>query len=331
MQQGMLSSVILCSSLLFGTTSVVALEMQPEKVELLLQDEQVQKKVSALLQNLYENKLDSLKFSLERIALPQQEAARYLLLKTIEEQNLILTPRVAIFVERQKSMIPTYEVFDRGEGYEFSVPAFNYPAIASRLLKRWKQDQSTLDFVLKAERGELQLKTWLSGSRYQVQAREALLIKELDSLSYEAVAGLTAQLTDEAVTSWLPSSVVMVKLAQISENADLYKILWRMRADFNSQGELSRLAQTGNSFAVQQIIQASFNPSLKQHAIKALAQIKPLPEEAKVFLIEKMAVKDEALMVARELANQGYRLWLQELANDNQTVRRSAILNALAQ
>ena len=52
-------------------------------------------------------------------------------------------------------MVPTYQVLERGDGYEFSVPAFNYPAIAHRLLKQWQQDQSTLAFVLEAERGEL--------------------------------------------------------------------------------------------------------------------------------------------------------------------------------
>ncbi|MCG9680199.1 hypothetical protein [Vibrio sp. Isolate24] len=331
MQQGMLSSVLLCTSLLIGAPTVAAMEMHPDKAEQLLQDQQIHYKVAELLQYAVENNIDSLNFALERLSLPQQEVARFLLLKKIEDQNVILTPKMALFVEQQKAMVPTYQVLERGDGYEFSVPAFNYPAIASRLLKQWHQDQSTLDFVLSAERGELELKKWLSGSDYQVQAREALLIRELDSLSPEAVDNLVVQLTGEAVTSWLPSSQVMVRLAQVSENPDVYKLLWLMRADFHSESELSRLAKVGDVFAVNQIMHAAHNPSLKEQAIKELTRIKPMTEEVKAFLIDRMAIRDEASMVATELANQGYSTWLEELASHNQKVRSSAILNVLSQ
>ncbi|MDA0120505.1 hypothetical protein [Vibrio sp. T11.5] len=331
MQQGMLSSVLLCTSLLIGAPTVAAKEMQSEQVELLLQDQQINLKVAELLQHAVENNIDSLNFALERLSLPQQEVARFLLLKKIEDQDVILTPKMALFVEKQKAMVPTYQVLERGDGYEFSIPAFNYPAIASRLLKQWQQDQSTLEFVLSAERGELELKQWLSGSDYQIQAREALLVRELDSLSPEAVQNLVLQLTGTAVTSWLPSSQVMVRLAQVSENPDVYKLLWLMRADFQSQSELSRLATVGDEFSVNQIMLAAHNPSLKEQAIKELTRIKPMKDKVKAFLIDRMAVRGEASMVATELANQGYSSWLKELANHNQTVRSGAILNVLSQ
>lgn len=58
-----------------------------------------------------------------------------------------------------------------------------------------------LVFVLDAEKQELDLKEWLSGSEYQVQTREALLIRGLDSLSPEAVDYLTRQLTTSSIVS----------------------------------------------------------------------------------------------------------------------------------
>tara|TARA_Y100001956_G_scaffold66175_1_gene67581 strand:+ start:307 stop:1224 length:918 start_codon:yes stop_codon:yes gene_type:complete len=304
--------------------------MAPARVELLLEDEQIHQKVAQLLQYAIEDNIDSLNFALERLSLPQQEVSRYLLLNKIEQQQIILTPKMALFVEQQKALVPTYQVLERGDGYEFSVPAFNYPAIASRLLKQWRQDQSTLDFVLKAERGELDLKQWLSGNDYQVQTREALLVRELDSLSPEAVTQLAQQLTDSAVVSWLPSSEVMVRLAQVSESADVYKLVWLMRADFNSQQELTRLASVGDEFSIHQIMQASQNPSLKEHALKELTRIKPMSNDVKAFLIDRMALKDDAPFVAQELARQGYSNWLEELASHNQKVRSSAILSVLA-
>jgi hypothetical protein len=305
--------------------------MPPNKVTQWLQEPSVQNKVAELLQYVIEDNIDSLDFALERLSLPAQEVARYLLLQKIENQNITLTPKMALFVEKQKSMIPTYKVLERGDGYEFSVPAFNYPAIASRLLKQWHQDQSILAFVLEAERGDLVLQDWLSGSDYQVQTKEALFIRELDSLSPEAISKLTNQLTQASITSWLPSSQVMVRLAQVSENSDVYKLLWLMKTDQHSQQELSRLAKVGDEFSSAQIMLAASNPSLKEQAITELAKIRPMREEVKEFLISRMALPDDATFVAGELARQGYASWLEELATHNQRVNSRAIFNVLGQ
>ncbi|MEH0667652.1 hypothetical protein H4F18_17485 [Vibrio scophthalmi] len=330
MQQGMLSSLLLSASLLVAHP-VSATPMEPERAQALLADEHIELKVAELLQYAIEDNIDTLKFALDRLSLPQQEVARYLLLKKFEDQELALTSKMALFVEQQKRRVPTYQVLEVGDGYEFSTPAFNYPAIASRLLKQWKQGQSALEFVLAAERQELNLKQWLSGSDYQVQMRESLFIRELDTLSQQAVLALAAQLTEQTVTSWLPSSAVMVRLAQVSEDPGVYKLIWLTKADFNSQQELARLADVGDEFALQQIMRASTNPALKASAIEALTRIKPMSPEVKEFLIAKMAIREEASMVASALANQGYRSWLEELAKTNQTVRSHAILSVLTQ
>ncbi|SDH56238.1 hypothetical protein SAMN04488136_11995 [Vibrio xiamenensis] len=332
MQQGMLSSLLL-SILLLGTglPTLQAAEMQPQEVKQWLKDTQLQDKVAQFLQYAIEDEVDTLKFSLERLALPQQEIARYLLLKKIDQQSIFLTPKMALFVEEQQAMAPTYQVLERGDGYEFSVPAFNYPSIASRILKRWHQNQSSLGFKLSAERHDLVLKDWLSGSAYQVQAREALLISEVDSLSHSAITYLNHQLTKEAVTSWLPSSSVMVRLAQVSEDPELYSLLWRMRADQNVVNELERLARVADNFSLKQVMQATGNPSLKEPALKALTQVKPMSEEVKTFLIARMSLADDAPYVAKELASQGYHSWLEELANSNQGVKSRLILSAIGQ
>ncbi|MEL7291310.1 MAG: hypothetical protein AAGJ67_05210 [Pseudomonadota bacterium] len=331
MQHGMLSSLLLSSLLLCSVPNVAASEMEAQQVEQWLQEPQVQGKVAELFQLAIEDDVDGLNFALQRLSLPFQEATRFLLLKKIEDHNLALTSKMALFVEQQKVMVPTYQVLERGDGYEFSVPAFDYPAIANRLLKQWRQDQSTLHFLLAAERKELVLKQWLSGSDYQVQTREALLIHELDSLSPGAVNYLTQQLTEEAVTSWLPSSSVMVRLAQVSRDPGVYKLLWLMKASFQSEQELIRLAQVGDAFSLSQVIAASHNPSLKQLAISELAGVRPMTEPVKEFLISKMSLSEDARFIAGELISQGHRSWLQELVNSNPSVNRGAINSVIGQ
>ncbi|OLQ92423.1 hypothetical protein BIY22_15335 [Vibrio panuliri] len=332
MQQGMLSSLLLTLFLALGVPQAMATQMTPERVELWRQSDHMQVKVAELLQYVVEDNIDTLNFSLERLAFPQQEVARYLLLQKLEQQDVLLTPKMAIFVESQKAMIPTYQVLERGDGYEFTTPAFNYPAIASRLLKRWQQDQSTLDFVMKAERQELDLQLWLTGgSVYQNQTRERLLMRELDSLSPMAIQGLTSQFTDEAVVSWLPSAEVVVRLAQVSEDPEMYKLLWLMKANLHSENELIRLGRVADEFAVKQIMLAAKNPQLNELAIKQLVGIKPMSNEVQEYLIAKMGSNDEVSFVARQLVEQGYSGWLAELANSDKRVKSHDILNVLSQ
>ncbi|MGI9950225.1 hypothetical protein [Vibrio hyugaensis] len=325
MQQGMLSSLLLSLSLITLPATLSAKEMQETVVEQWLQDTHIQTKVSELLDYAVRDEVDSLKFALDRLAFPQQEVVRFLLLEKLEQQEIILTPRMAIFVESQISITPTYQVLERGDGYEFSIPAFNFPAVASRLIKRWKQDQSTLEFVLEAERQELNLKDWLTGTSQQIQAREALLIRELDSLSPDALEAITKQLTHTNVTSWLPSTAVVVRLAQVSQNEAMYDLLWRMRADYNSQTELTRLAEVGDAFSLQQLMSSTVNPTLKPYAIELLTRSNLLTSDVKQFLIAKMALSEEATLVARELAKQGHQSWLEELVSNNRQVKARQI------
>ncbi|MGP8309122.1 hypothetical protein [Vibrio sp. YIC-376] len=330
MQQGMLSSLLLSLSLMTLPTAVSAKEMQESVVEQWLQDAQIQTKVSEMLEYVVRDEVDSLKFSLNRLALPQQEVVRFSLLEKLERQNVILTPRMAIFVESQTRITPTYQVLERGDGYEFTTPAFNFPAVASRLIKRWKQDQNTLEFVLQAERKELDLSQWLSsGTSQQIQAREALLIRELDSLSPSALEALTVQFTHTDVTSWLPSTAVVSRLAQVSQDKAMYDLLWRMRADYNSHAELERLAEVGNDFSLQQLMNSTVNPTLKPHAIGLLTKANPLSPDVKQFLISKMALSDEATLVASELAQQGHKDWLKELVSGNYQVKARQIEQVL--
>jgi hypothetical protein len=75
---------------------------------------------------------------------------------------------------------------------------------------------------------------------------------------------------------------------------------------------------------------ATQNPSLKEKAFQELASIKPLTQDIREFLVGKMAIKEDASIVANELARQGYRSWLKDLASSNKKVRSNAIDQALS-
>lgn len=184
-------------------------------------------------------------------------------------------------------------------------------------------------FVLQAENGELNLREWLSGSSAQAEARQRLLLAELNRLSPQAIERLIAQITTEQVTSWLPASSVMVQLARHSQNPALYQKLWLMKANDELRREITRLAEQADFFAQQQLMVAAANPRLKQEALQALVSIQPMSNEVELFLIEKLGQSEEATQVAHLLAQSGYQGWLRELVSSNRTVKQQAILAVL--
>jgi hypothetical protein len=111
----------------------------------------------------------------------------------------------------------------------------------------------------------------------------------------------------------------------VSQNEAMYDLLWRMRADYNSQTELTRLAEVGDAFSLQQLMSSTVNPTLKPYAIELLTRSNPLTSDVKQFLIAKMALSEEATLVARELAKQGHQSWLEELVSNNRQVKARQI------
>ncbi|MGO1298355.1 MAG: hypothetical protein ACTMIA_13760 [Vibrio sp.] len=326
MRQGMLYTILF--TLVLFTSSSWAVIISNQARQEVLNDETLQQKVEDLYQLGISNRINALDFSIERLALPQQDAARYLLFRRFEKSGIALSASLYGFVQKQNLHSPTYKLMEYGQGYEFSVPAFNYPAIGFRLMNRWDQDQKTVDFILHAELHELDLKTWLSGPKKG--EHEQLLLRELDNLSVSAIGFLTKQLTSTNVTSWLPSSRVMVKLARISRDPKVYKLLWLMRSDHIIEDELARLATHQDKFALSQLMLAARNPKLTSEAIKALVSIHPMDANVETFLVQRLSNSDEASLTARALVNYGHRHWLEDLMHSNRQIKTRLIMQTLS-
>jgi hypothetical protein len=330
MQQGMLASILL-SLLLLISSSVSSAEISPSSRDALLQSSALKDKVDELMKYVKSNDVDTLRFTLNQLAFPQQESLRFLLLKRIDEQRSVLTVSMKHFIVEQRTLTPVYYVVQQGDGYEFSLPAFDYPNIANRILKTWIQDKSVLNFILKAEHNQLNLRKWLSGDKKQVHDREDLLIREIDSLTPEAVHSLISQLTGEDVTTWLPSTRVMLTLVEKSQDEKLYKLFWLMRADSNMQKELQRLSTLADKpFALKQIVLASHNPRLKRQALLLLTKLPRLPDDVKSYLVTQMNSHDETYYIAHSLIEHGYRHWLKELLASNVKINRQVVSQVLA-
>lgn len=331
MLQGKLASLLLLLASLLSGVVMASKEMTQQQAESLLLSSQVQVKVSELMTRFTQQDIAGLEFALERVSLPQQEAVRFLLLQRVEQDQVVFTRLMARFVEQQRSITPVYTITQQGYGYLFTRPAFDYLAISARLIKRWNQDQLVLNFVINAENSTLSLQQWLStGNEWQQKNREDILVQEFDSLTPEAGNFLIEQITKANLARWLPSGRVLVMMAQVSQSEELYQLLWKVRADSYSLQELKRLASLHTPFAHQQMINASYNPSLKAQAITELAKINPLPTTVRDFLIARMASSADAYFVATQLAQNGHQLWLQKITTNNSQIKASIVLQALS-
>lgn len=309
MRQGLLAFIFLLTIGLFGRFSFAA-EMTQDEVNAWLNDTQVLASVDQAYQYALQDKATQIQDELQSMSLPKQEVVRFLLLKKIEQQKLVLTPRMAILIQSQQHHQPVYQLVENNKDYSVVYPVFNASLIANRLISNWKQDQINIDFIIAAETGELQLDKWLQGDSFQRQQKEALFMQEVDSLSPKALQNLAQQLVGTGVIKWLPSTSVVVKLAQLTEDARLYDLLWKMKVDEESLGEVRRLAQVADPFSIQQIMNATNNPALKPIAIAGLVNIQPMTEQVQTFLVDKLNQHSDGLMVARALSESSHHNWL---------------------
>lgn len=328
MRQGLLAIIFLLMAGLFSPLSS-ATEMTSDEVKAWTQAPQVQTSVDHIYQYVLQDKVSDIQQALQGMPLPKQEVVRFLLLKKIEREHLVLTPRLAIFIQSQESHQPIYQTVEANDDYSTSYPVFNTSLIASRLIRTWKQDQTNIDFIIAAESGELILADWLKGDEFQRQQKEKLLLDEVDSLSMTALQKLADQIVGPGVIKWVPSNRVVVKLAQLTDDARLYDLLWKMKVNEDSLQEVRRLAQQADTFSIQQVMNATKNPGLKPAAIEGLVKLQPMTQQVETFLVDKLNQRSDSVMVARALSQSEHHNWLISMLQGGEISQAQDLMKSL--
>ncbi|WP_261816274.1 hypothetical protein [Vibrio gallicus] len=318
MRQGIF--VTLLSILLCGPVVVKAAEINPQQRELLLQNTRVQSAAQNISSLALTGQSDQAQFQLQRIKYPQQEAARYLAIKTIADKDPNYTSDLAVFLDRQKRVAPTLQFVQNGDGFRFSTPAFGYQILAQRLLDEWQLNEKVMSFYIGVETEQLELRSWLSGDANVAAQHERLLIESVNSLSSDGLQFIIDQITASKVVSWLPSSKVMVALASVSKDPQLYSLLWKMKSDGSIDKELDRLGHQDSSFAHQQLMVASDNPSLNKQSLHLLSRYVKTSAQVQDFLVGKMRNQQQAQIISNSLLSYGYENWLKQLLQDNPSI-----------
>ncbi|MBD1577263.1 hypothetical protein HC723_12570 [Vibrio sp. S11_S32] len=314
MRQGWYA-LILCCLIGVGSPFANAVSISREESQQWLQQPQLHEIVTNLYALAMSDDAQSLNSQLNTLSMPNQEIARFLLLKKLEQNQVVLGIKTATFVQAQTQHTAIYNIEETGDGYQTTIPAFNASIIATRLMQQRTHTQSNFDFILAAEDNNLPLDQWLQGSSAQVAQRESLLISAIDSLSPQALSYLVEQIAGAKVVQWLPSSAVMAKMAQASQDPRMYHLLWRMKSNTDAEKEVQRLAKVGDTFSTQQLILATDNPALKSTAMRALVKIKPMPMTLEQFFVAQLNQVEDQDWMQELLVSAGHADWVQQLIN----------------
>ncbi|MGF1727445.1 hypothetical protein L4D12_22555 [Photobacterium nomapromontoriensis] len=286
-------------------------EVSAQDVKRVITSYQVQHRVAALSVLYVNSDFWSLEFNLSLLsALPQEAVRASLVDYAITHQAL--DQAKADWLQEQAERKPMFSIIEQGDGYMVTRSAFRYGAKARGLVLRWQQILLAQAMTAQAEQGELVLSQWLAGDLSAQTARRDIFLSQLPQLSESAVAQLAEQFISDRKLMWQPDNAVLAALAAASGREDVYHLLWRRRSDQYSLAELNRLTSLApQPMAIEQLMAATINPSLKRQAYRALISFPSLPMAIHDFLKGKLNEVDDGQIVATELARSHHRDWLE--------------------
>lgn len=332
MQIGLLITSMVMASTAHAVASTQAAEVSAQDVKRVMASSQVQRRVAALSALYNSSQFLALEFNLSQLPDLQEEAVRNELVNyAVAYQEL--DQAKADWLQTQTERKPAFSIIEQGDGYMVTQSAFRYGAKARGLVLRWQQTLLAQAMTAQAEQGQLVLSQWLAGDLFTQVARRDIFLSQLPALSDQAVAQLADQFISDRKLMWQPDNAVLAALAAASANDEVYHLLWRRRSDQYSLAELNRLTrQAPQPAAIEQLMAATINPSLKRQAYRALISLNPLPTAIRDFLENKLDEVDDGQVVASELARNSYRDWLTQLAaTSHNLVLQKNIKMAMAQ
>ncbi|OEE68701.1 hypothetical protein A1OO_06575 [Enterovibrio norvegicus FF-33] len=241
-----------------------------------------------------------------------------------------MTPEIEKFLVTISHQQPKYLVRSQGNGYWVTMPAFNYAGEAKWVLNRWEIKLLGDEANRLLNYDQLSLAKWLSFSSNDYTLRREALVSLISHLSPQALSKLEVLYLDDKNMNWCPDNTVLAALATQTRSNALYSLLWLRRTDSASLEVLRKMDTPPVSQQhIDQMIAATVNPALAEMAIRQLAGLHPLPDDVKMFLLKQIGDRQRGKSIAMLLAEQGHRVWLEQLLQQVSGVTRRNIENGL--
>lgn len=210
------------------------------------------------------------------------------------------------------------------------MPAFNYAGEAKWVLNHWQIKLMQDEVKRLLGYNQLSLSKWLSFSASDYTLRREALVALIPTLPESDIQKLIKLYQDDSNMVWSPDNALLAALASKSGDDALYQLLWLRRTDSYSLAVLQKLETPPvTAKHIQLMIAATVNPVLADTAIRQLAGIHPLPQDAKSFLLKQISDRRRGKKVVVLLADNGHSDWLRELEKSTSGVTRRNIENGL--
>lgn len=225
---------------------------------------------------------------------------------------------------------PHFLLRHQQDGYWVTTPAFHYAAAARQQLNRYREQQLTQELGMLLSYRQLVIADWIKPSQPGYRQRRDALVAMIDEYDSDGLAYLVEQYLTDPTLMWLPDNAILAALAQATDRPALYDRLWRRGTDQYSLNALHALRQRANDgFALQQMMAAADNPSLRGPAIRQLANLSPLPAPVADFLMSQLSLR-QGQQVAQLLVEAGKDEWLSGLGDELGPLGRQHIASALS-
>ncbi|WP_077771824.1 hypothetical protein [Salinivibrio sharmensis] len=225
---------------------------------------------------------------------------------------------------------PHFLLRHQQDGYWVTTPAFHYAAAARKQLNRYRQQQLTQELGMLLSYRQLVVADWVKPDEADYARRRDALVSMIADYDGDGLAYLTDQYLNDPTLMWMPDNAILAALAQATDRPALYERLWRRGTDQYSLAALHALRDRGaEPFALQQMMAAADNPSLRGPAIRQLANLSPLPAPVADFLLTQLSLR-QGNHVAQLLVEAGKGDWLSSLQDQLGPLGQQHIASALS-
>ncbi|PKF50571.1 hypothetical protein [Enterovibrio nigricans] len=225
---------------------------------------------------------------------------------------------------------PKYMVRSQGDGFWATMPAFNYAGEAKWVLNHWQIHQLQAQALQLLAADQLSLASWLAFSSPDYPLHRQAVLDAIPSMEPAALTKLETVYLNDKNMVWVPDNAILAALIEHTQSEVLYQLLWLRRTDSYSLNALLKLSSPPvTPAAITQMMAATSNPVLTNSANRQLAQLHPMPETVKAFMLKQLGNRSIGNDVAVMLAQHGHKVWLTELAKTTSGVTRRNIEKGL--
>ncbi|MDD1781974.1 hypothetical protein LRP49_12415 [Enterovibrio sp. ZSDZ35] len=241
-----------------------------------------------------------------------------------------MTAEREAFLETISEQQPKYMVRSQGDGFWATMPAFNYAGEAKWVLNHWQIHQLQAEALQLLAADQLSLASWLEFSSPDYPLHRQAIIDAIPTMLPAALNKLEAVYLNDKNMVWVPDNAILATLGEHTKSAALYELLWLRRTDGYSLKALQNLGVSPvTPDAITQMMAATINPVLTDTANRQLAEIHPMPENVKAFMVKQLANRNYGKDVATMLAQQGHKTWLTEMLQTTSGVTQRNIEKGL--